>query len=300
MTEDITSVPPVPGAGETPVAPKRSRKKLVAILLSGALVVGGGVTAVAVSSAYAAETERLCTVALDAGADALAQGEAATQRAQVALESVKQVELPEGAGTSTDYAARAGAEAIPAVKAAQAEGDKPAVEAKPAVPARPSAQELIKQVADERDALVKTAVPDTCADREVAQGITESAAEVSAQAEQLETSTSVLLDDFEIFQKEEAARIAAEKEAARIAAEQEAARIAAEAAAAEAAAQQAWSESYGGESEYSSGYSDYSGGGGGGAAPTGSGGQTGGGRVGPIGTHGIPMCSTGNGGVAPC
>lgn len=247
--------------------PKKSRKKIIAIVAAAALVLGGGIAAVVAKQSYDAETLAICEVATSEHAKAVKSAQAAVQAADEALEAVKSTELPDGAGTSTDYAARPGAEAVEAQKA---EGDKPEVEA---VPARPSAAELIEDATAARDALQKLIDEKVaeCDTRDDAQALDAGADKLSNGAATLDEAVLALTDDFAVFQTEEAARIAAEKKAAEeaaaaaAAAEAEAARIAAE-----QAAQSSWSGGYD-DYSYDSGYS------GGGGGYTGGGGSSGGG-----------------------
>lgn len=255
--------------------PKKSRKKIIAIVAAAALVLGGGIAAVVAKQSYDAETLAICEVATSEHAKAVKSAQAAVQAADDALEAVKSTELPDGAGTSTDYAARPGAEAVEAQKA---EGDKPEVEA---VPARPSAAELIEDATAARDALQKLIDEKVaeCDTRDDAQALDAGADKLSSSAATLDEAVLALTDDFAVFQTEEAARIAAEKKAAEeaaaaaAAAEAEAARIAAE-----QAAQESWSggyDDYSYDSGYSGGGGGYTGGGGGG----GGGGNSGGGGM---------------------
>jgi hypothetical protein len=223
---------------------RRSRKpskKLVAILLTGALVLAGGITftAMSVAKAVAEETARQCAVALKDGARAAKASTASLAKADVALEAVKSVTLPgDEAWTSTEYAVRAGAEAIEAVEAAPAaeasQGVEAvaAVDAVEAVAARASGAEHVTSVTDAREALARIKLPTDCVERDEAASMTVLTGGAKTATKALDTSAAALLDDFAAFQVDEAVRIAAEIEAARIAAEIEAARVAAEAAAA--------------------------------------------------------------------
>jgi len=271
-----TAATPVSGAGEK--TKKRSRKALIAWIAAGALVLGGGIAATAISvNSYNAETARLCATATDAAALASKTAKTTQLAASDGLTAVEDTVLPDSAGTSTLYAERPAVEEIPAQKA---EGDKPEVKA---VPARPSGQERIDEVKQAQSALTKAEkqLADTpvCQARDDAQSITAHTEAVQKSAKALQSATAELADDFEVFQADEAARIAAEAaaaEAARIAAEQ----AAAEAAAAEAAAAAQYNEYDYGYDDYSGGDSGWSGGsGGGGSGSTGGGG--GGGMIPP-------------------
>ena len=89
-----------------------------------------------------------------------------------------------------------------------------------------------------RGALVKIAIPTDCTERDSATKILALTAKSTASTRTLDTSVTVLVADFAVFQVDETAHIAAEIKAARVAAE--AARVATEAEAArEAAAQHA-------------------------------------------------------------
>ncbi len=220
---------------------KRSKKALIAWIVAGALVLGGGGVATAIGvSSYNAETVSLCVAATDAAAQARTAANTAQQAAADALTAVENTVLPDSTGTSALFAERPAVEEIPAQKA---EGDQPEVKA---VPARPSGQEFIDEVKQAQSALTKAEkqLAETCETRDDAQGITAQAEEVQKSAKALQSATEELSDEFAVFQADEAARIAAEAAAA------EAARIAAEQAAAEAA-----------DAAQYSGYDDYSAGG---------------------------------------
>ena len=242
-------------------APKRSKKALIAWIAAGALVLGGGATAAVIGvNSYNAETTRLCATANDAATQASKTANTAQGAAADALTAVESTELPDSAGTSTLYAERPAVEEIPAQKA---EGDQPEVKA---VPARPRGQEFIDEVKQAQSALTKAEkqLADICETRDDAQSITAQAEAVQKSAKALQSATKELADDFEVFQADEAARIAAEAAAA------EAARIAAEQAAAEAAAAEAAAAAQYNEYDYS--YDDYSGGDSGWSGGGGSGG----------------------------
>ena len=200
-------------------------KRLVVMLAAGLLVVAGGITltSVGVASAAADETARQCAVALKDSAAVTTSRTASLAKANAALEAVKSVALPANAGTSTVNAARPGVAAVKAV---------PAVEA---VAGRASGAELIASVSTARRAPVKIAIPTKCTERDSATKILALTAKSTALTRTLDTSVTVLVADFAVFQVDETARIAAEIEASRVAADAEAARVAAEAAAAEAA-----------------------------------------------------------------
>lgn len=291
-------------AQKTPV----SRKKLIAIIAAVTIIAGTvTLTSVNVARANAEETTRLCDVAVKDGASAMKVAQASTAAADAALLAVKVVELPAAAGTSTDYAARAGAPAVPAVPAAEA------VPAVAAVPARPSGADLIGSTTAARAALQKIRTPTTCVDRAQAERITAVATVTAAATKTLDTSVKAVTADFVVFQTEETARIAAEIEAARVAAEAEAARVAAEAEAARAAAEaeaeraaenaadNARSSSGGSGGGSSSGTGGSSGGGGSSSGSAPHSGPPNGGLVGPGGNPG-GVCWTSNsmGGSKPC
>lgn len=224
-------------------APKKSRKKIIAIVAAAALMVGGAVAAVIAKQSYDAETLAICETAASGHAKAVKSAQAAVQAADEALEAVKSTALPDGAGTSADYASRTGA------------------------------AELIESAAGPRDALKELAAEQVadCETRDDATGIDSSTEKMTDGSTSLDEAVLALADDFAVFQAEEAERIAAEKKAAEeaaAAAAAEAERLAAEQAAADQAAQDSWSGGYDG------GYSDpgYSGGGGGGSNPGGGGG----------------------------
>ncbi|GAA1604250.1 hypothetical protein [Leucobacter chromiireducens] len=274
--DDISTNTAAPDSGTGEKTKKRSRKALIAWIAAGALVLGGGIAATAISvNSYNAETARLCATATDAAALASKTAKTTQLAASDGLTAVEDTVLPDSAGTSTLYAERPAVEEIPAQKA---EGDKPAVEA---VPARPSGQELIDSVTDAQAELTKAekGLASACETRDDAAAITAQVEAVQQSATALDSATEELADDFEVFQADEAARIAAEAaaaEAARIAAEQ----AAAEAAAAEAAAAAQYNEYDYGYDDYSGGDSGWSGGsGGGGSGSTGGGG--GGGMITP-------------------
>ena len=118
-----------------------SRKKLFAMLATMVIIAGGiTLTSVSVANATAEETTRLCTVALKDSAGAATSATASIMKAAAALEAVKVLELPAGAGTSTDYAARSGLDAIEAVTAVEASEGVEAVAGVDAVPARADAE----------------------------------------------------------------------------------------------------------------------------------------------------------------
>ena len=245
----------------------KSKKKLITLVTAGSLVLGAGVAATAIGiSNYNAETQALCATALKSAAAAENDAKSSREAALAALETVKSTKLPKDGGTSTDFAKR------PAVEAVKAEPAKDGKAEVKAVAARQSGADLIKAVAE--DPLVKAKIEvagDKCTDRDQVAKLTKSAEALEADAAELDTKVEALLADFATFQKDEAARIAAEKKAA----EEKAAADAAAAAAAQAAADQAAADAYvepdysgGGEdyTDYSGGYDDggYSGGGGGG------------------------------------
>ena len=236
---------------ETP--PSRKRTRFWALLIAAALVVSGGIAAVIGINAYSTETTRLCDAALAKAETAHNVAQAAVSSADEALTAVESTELPDGA-TSTAYA------------------DRPAAEATDDTEARPSGAALIEDVTSRSDSLALTTEPEQCGDREQAERLTLDSEAIVSDVDTLNEAMTALLADFEQFQVDESARIAAEKKAAEEAAAAEAARVAAEQAAAEEAARQA-------EQSYSGG--DYTGGssGGGGNSGGGGGGNSGGGTI---------------------
>ena len=208
----------------TTAVPK-SRKKLIALIAAGALLVAGGVGV----NAYTAETAKLCAAAQSAATSAVKTATAATTSASDALKAVQSTELPDKAGTSTEYAKRPAIEAVVAVKAA---ATTPKVKA---VAARPSGAELIKAVAGGNFSSTLAA---SCETRDQAASITKATKGLNTKSAALESKTTALFADFADFQKSEVARIAAEKKAAADAAA--AAQRAAEQAAAEQMPQ--WTE----------------------------------------------------------
>ena len=298
------------------------RKKLFAMLAAVVIIVSGiTLTSVGVANANAEETARLCTVATKAGADATKSAKASLAVADAALEAVTVLELPEGAGTSTAYAARPGVEAVKAVKAVEASDGVEAVAGVDAVEARADGAGHIAEATTARAALVKIKIPTaTCTDRDQAAAITSKTADTKAAAVTLDASVTALRGDFAAFQTNEATRIAAEIEAARVAAEVEAARGAAEAAESARVAANAEADrvaanarpraSNGGSSSgdgSSSGGGSYSEpepapapSGGGGSSSGGDGSQPGGGGIGLGGNGGVCWTSNGMGGTMPC
>jgi len=189
---------------------RRPNRRAVAIIVAtaaAALVAGGVVTAVVVTNAEAEETARQCAAALDLATTATTQTEEALANADASLTAVETTALPDTDGwTSGAY------------------GD------------RPAGAELTSSVIDARTTVEDASVPNDCADRAEAKVITDAALVATNAVASLDESVAALNVDFELFQVEETARIAAEIEAARIAAE-EAARVAAEAEAARVAAE---------------------------------------------------------------
>lgn len=284
MTNKPLEAAPAPNTAglATEPAPK-PRKKLIAIIAAAALVVGGSVTAVVLGSqaAYAAETDKLCTTALAATNVVQATAKSTIAEADAALKAVESTKLPKDGGTSTAYAK------WPAVKPVEAaESQKPTaptLEVKE-VTARPSGADLIKAVADAKLALTEHDAPSSCADRDDVKQLTAGAKQLDTLSTALDEHTQLLLADFAVFQKDEAARIAAEKAAAEKAAAEEAARVAAEQAAAQAAAEQAAAEQAAWEAQQQQYYAPQqnyippqnNGGGGGGGGWDGGGGGGGG------------------------
>jgi uncharacterized membrane protein YgcG len=217
-----------------------SRKKLFAMLAAVVIIVSGiTLTSVGVANANAEETARQCTVATKNSADATKAAKASLAAVDTALEAVTVLELPEGAGTSTDYAARPGVEAVKVVPAVEASDGVEAVAGVDAIEARADGAGHIAEATTARAALVKIKFDTKCSDRDHAAALTATVATAKAATKKLETSVTALGSDFAAFQTDEAARIAAEIEAARVAAEIEAARVAAEAEAARVAAEAA-------------------------------------------------------------
>ena len=304
----------------SPTKAPMPRRRLFALLGAGLLVIAGSVTVISVGAANAEETKRLCAVALDEGASAATRTKAASTAAEAALEAVKSIVLPGGAGTSASYADRPGVTAIPAVTAVDASEGVEAVAGVDAVAARASGTDTISDVTDARGMILKVKILTECDDRDQAATITGQVAAANTATKTLDAGMEALTADFTVFQAYEAARIAAEIQAARVAAEVEAARIAAEAEAARvaanaarAAAEQAAAEeaSYSDSSDSGSSYSGSSTGGGtssdGGASSggdTGSGGRPSGppngGPVGPDATVTGCLTSNGMGGTKLC
>lgn len=242
---------------------RRKRTRLWALLIAAAIVVSGGIAAVVSVNAYSAETARLCDAALENAETAHNAAQEAVASADHALTAVENTELPDG-GISTAYA------------------DRPAVEATADAEARPGGAELIEEVTSRRDALAKAIAAEQCGDRDQAARLTSDSGAIVSVVDTLNEATAGLLADFEQFQADESARIAAEKKAAEEAAAAEAARVAAEQAAAEEAARQAEQSYSGGDyTGGSSGGDGYSGGGGGGGGNFGGGGGGGGGMIAP-------------------
>lgn len=262
----------------TETTPSRKRARFWALLIAAALVASGGIAAVIGINAYSTETARLCNVALENAETAHNAAQAAVASATDALTAVDSTELPDGR-TSTAYA------------------DRPAAEATDDTEARPSGAALIEDMTSGRDALAKAKAAEQCGDRDQAERLTSDTEATVSDADTLNEATAALLADFEQFQADESARIAAEKKAAEEAAAAEAARVAAEQAAAEEAARQA-------EQSYSGG--DYTGGSSGGDGNSGGGGNGGGGTiiVPPHGGGGCPPGQTShvtnNGGTVSC
>lgn len=196
-----------------------SRKKLFAMLATMVIIAGGiTLTSVSVANATAEETTRLCTVALKDSAGAATSATASIMKAAAALEAVKVLELPAGAGTSTDYAARSGLDAIEAVTAVEASEGVEAVAGVDAVPARADGAGHIAEVAKAHAALLRIKISTECTQRDQAKAITAQATQAKTATMSLNASDTALTSDFTAFQTDEAARIAAEIEAARVAA----------------------------------------------------------------------------------
>ena len=295
------------------------RKKLLAMIGAGLLVIAGSVTVISVGVANAEETTRLCAVGLDEGARATTSAKAASKSAETALETVKSTALPGGAGTSANYADRPGVTAIPAVTAVEASVGVEAVAGVGAVAARASGTDAISDVTSALASLVKVKILTECDDRDQAATISGQVSAAKTATKTLDADVEALTGDFTVFQSDETARIAAEIEAARVAAEVEAARVAAEteaarvaANAARAAAEQAAAEeaSYSDSSDSGSSYSGSSTGGGtssGGGASSGGGTSSGGRPSGPplgggmgFGDSGQCLTSNGMGGTKLC
>ena len=204
---------------------RRPSKKHVAIGLAALLVVAGGITITSVTAANAAEeTARQCELAVTGSKTAFKAAAKSVEQADAALEAVKSLALPGDEGwTSTDYAARAGADAVEAVAAVDA------------VPARSSGADLVSAVADGHAGLAKAKASSECEERDQAAKISATTKKVTTDAKTLDANVIALTDDFTVFQEEERTRVAAVVEAARIAAKAEAARLAAEAEAARVA-----------------------------------------------------------------
>ena len=248
----------------------RSRRRLVAVIITAAVLTTGGViTGVAVNT-FNAETAALCVAAIDARTDAFAAADASVEAAEAAVAVTDAPfelnDLAGGAGATTLYVDRPAADAVEAV----AKTDTTA--AVPAVGARQSGKDFIADVTDAQKTLVDAAIPDDCTDRDQAAAITEAIEQSAAAVVVLDDAVEALHADVEQIKADEASRILAEREAARLAAEAEAARIAAEQAAAEEAARQAEQDSWDGGSGSGGGGSNSGGGGGGLIVPPNGGG----------------------------
>lgn len=209
----------------------KSRKRIIALIAAGALVVAGGVGTIVGVNAYAAETAKFCAAAQSAATSAVKTATAATTSASDALKAVQSTELPDKVGTSTEYSKRPAVEAVAAVKATSTTPEVKAVDA------RPSGAELIKAVAGEN---LSSTLAGSCESRDAAAATTKATKDLNAKSAALEGKTKVLLADFADFQTSEVARIAAEKEAAAKAAAKK--NAAEEAAPAQRTAEQAAAE----------------------------------------------------------
>ena len=121
MPDEITTpIGTTPDAGLTASARVKtllSNKKVIAMLAAGVVVVVGGITGTAIGvTNYAAATERLCAVALTGSTRAATDARTAISAADETLVAAAVLELPDGAGTSSDYAAHAAVEAVSAVE----------------------------------------------------------------------------------------------------------------------------------------------------------------------------------------
>jgi hypothetical protein len=216
---------------------KMPHKKLFAMLAAVVLIAGGiTLTSVSVANANAEETARLCAVATESSTSIAASAKASLGTADSALVAVTVLDLPDGAGTTTEYAAVPAVEAVEAVTAVGASEGVEAVAGVEAVPARDSGAEVAAVVTAARMALAKIKIVTECTTRDQAAAITSKTRDTTKATKALDTRVETLLADFNTFQSNEAARIAAEVEAARVAAEIEAARVAAETEAARVAA----------------------------------------------------------------
>lgn len=247
--------------------PRRSRKRLVALIAAGVLVVSAGITgSVFAVASHNAETERLCAEALDGAAAARKTLAASTEAGEGALTAVESTALADG-GTSAPYAGREGA------------------------------TELLVDVADKLDGAKGTELSESCDTRDDAEASQTSLAPAAQIASDLDDAVEALLADFDQHQADETARIAAEKkaaeEAAAAAAQAEAERVAAEEAARQAAERDAWDD-------YDPGYSGGGDGGNGGAGDSGGGEGGGGGSGGSGGgTQIAPPPGQSGGGCPP-
>lgn len=231
MTESSPAHSPASDLNHVP-KPK-SRTKLLVLAIATALVLTGGITTTVIAtSAYAAETEELCTAALVVGKTSRDAADMTLGYADGNIEVLELSEpLAKDRGALAQYVERPAVEAVEAVEGTD---DKPAVKA---VAARPSGEEHLKAVEDDRAAVDAVDVATECTDRDTAEAIHAGAKKLDAASDTLKESAKALLDDFTVFREEVAAEIAAEKKAAaEKAATEEAARIAAEQAAAEEAA----------------------------------------------------------------
>jgi hypothetical protein len=200
------------------LGPQIRRRKLIAGLAVGLVVVGSAITAGSVSAVnYSAETERLCALALKDEAKAADAASASVAKADAAISSVAAVQLP-GGGVSSAYADR------PSVVAVEEAGG---VEE---IVARDSGLELTGAVQEGRDALAALTFDAVCVDREQLTTVALTTGSIVSLSAFVDDSVIVLTDDFAAFQADEDSRIAAEIEVARVAAEVEAARVAAVAA----------------------------------------------------------------------
>ena len=243
-------------------AQKKSRKKLLAILIAGVLVIAGGVTATVLTiqaneRAYAEETLELCLDAI-AGTNGLDDD---IRRARLMAEHY--LPMLDSDTINSDQG----------LFMEQLYIDRPATED------RPSGQEFADQAKADGDALKQFEIPTSCITREDVVMINDIVEEVQAALEASRESTQALEDDYMLHREEQRAIAEAKK-----AAEEEAERIAAEEAAAAAAAAEAansWQPSYdyGSNSGGGGGSSNSGGGGGGGSSSSGGGGSSGGGQI---------------------
>ena len=228
-------------------ASSKKRKILVWGVAAGVILAAVGVGATIAESNYQAETRQLCAVATKAYAAAWkddAKPSGAT--ADAALEGAQDAAVQKALPGASAYSKR------PAVKADTAKK----------IEARPSADELIRDVRDRSAEVVKYSDLPECEERDDVATLTKSTKALKADSAALTASAKALTADVAAFTADEKKRIAAERAAA--AKKAAAAKAARERAAQEAAAAQQPAPSGGGEG---GGYVPPAGDGGGGYVP---------------------------------